>query len=68
MTEHTELDLPEDKTLLLVDDDEPLRNRLARAMSSRGFDVIDAVGTVAEAMSIARNNSARLRGRGFASG
>jgi two-component system response regulator RegA len=27
VTEHTELDLPEDKTLLLVDDDEPLRNQ-----------------------------------------
>ncbi|HCR93682.1 MAG TPA: two-component system response regulator, partial [Oceanicaulis sp.] len=53
MTEHTELDLPEDKTLLLVDDDEPFRNRLSRAMESRGFDVISAVGTVAEAMGIA---------------
>ncbi|WP_306015105.1 ActR/PrrA/RegA family redox response regulator transcription factor [Oceanicaulis sp. MMSF_3324] len=54
MSEHTELDLPEDKTLLLVDDDEPFRNRLSRAMQSRGFDVVSAVGTVAEAMAVAR--------------
>lgn len=34
------------RSLLLVDDDEVLRNRLARAMQRKGFDVI-AVGSVA---------------------
>jgi len=32
----------EDRTLLIVDDDEPFRQRLARAMETRGFDVITA--------------------------
>ena len=31
-----------DRKLLIVDDDAPLRNRLARAMESRGFDVVTA--------------------------
>lgn len=31
-----------DRTLLIVDDDEPFRTRLARAMDSRGFDVVIA--------------------------
>jgi two-component system response regulator RegA len=52
----TELDLPEDKSLLIVDDDGPFRNRLSRAMESRGFDITDAVGTVAEALTLARSN------------
>jgi len=51
----TPLDLPEDKTLLIVDDDAPFRTRLGRAMTSRGF-VVSAVGTVAEALEIARGN------------
>src|SRR5262245_19336826 len=32
----------EDKTLLIVDDDRPFRERLARAMQSRGFEVLVA--------------------------
>ena len=32
----------EDKSLLIVDDDDPLRNRLARAMTQKGFVVRDA--------------------------
>jgi len=28
-----------DKTLLIVDDDNPLRDRLARAMEKKGFEV-----------------------------
>src|ERR1051325_11250665 len=36
---------PEDKTLLLVEDDRPLRERLARAMEARGFAV-----TIAESV------------------
>ena len=31
--------LPDDKTLLLVDDDKPFLTRLGRAMETRGFDV-----------------------------
>ncbi len=34
--------LPADKTLLLVDDDKPFLTRLARAMETRGFEVLTA--------------------------
>lgn len=43
--------LPEDATLLIVDDDEPLRNRLGRAMEKRGFQPILAA-SVADASKI----------------
>ena len=33
-----------DKTLLIVDDDNPLRDRLARAMEKKGFSVSQAEG------------------------
>ncbi len=33
------MELPPDKTLLLVDDDKPFLTRLGRAMESRGFEV-----------------------------
>ena len=33
-----------DKSLLIVDDDNPLRDRLARAMEKKGFEVIQAEG------------------------
>ena len=47
-------DLPDGpKSLLILDDDAPLRNRLARAMESRGFEVITAE-TVSEAKSLAQ--------------
>src|SRR5271165_3477056 len=36
---------PDDKTLLIVEDDRPLRERLARAMEARGFTV-----TIAESV------------------
>lgn len=36
--------LPQDATLLIVDDDEPFRTRLARAMEKRGFQPIVAAG------------------------
>ncbi|TGY88958.1 ActR/PrrA/RegA family redox response regulator transcription factor [Marinicauda algicola] len=49
----TELDLPEDKSLLICDDDTPFRTRLARAMERRGFEVVEAA-SVAEALKIAR--------------
>ena len=35
----TDIKLPADKTLLLVDDDKPFLTRLARAMEARGFEV-----------------------------
>jgi len=34
----------EDKSLLIVDDDNPLRERLARAMEKKGFQVVQAEG------------------------
>lgn len=40
-----------EKTLLIVDDDAPLRDRLAKAMERKGFQVITA-GSVAEAESL----------------
>ena len=52
MTEQA-LDLPEDKTLLILDDDSAFRTRLQRALAGRGFDV-SAVGSVTEASDIAR--------------
>lgn len=35
-------DLGPDKSLLVVDDDEPFRRRLARAMEKRGFEIVMA--------------------------
>ena len=32
----------EDKSLLIVDDDDPLRGRLSRAMEKKGFSVKEA--------------------------
>lgn len=47
-------DLPDGpKSLLILDDDAPLRNRLARAMESRGFEVITAE-TVTEGIALAQ--------------
>src|SRR5690606_20572216 len=40
-----------DRTLLLVDDDQALRNRLGRALEGRGFEVATA-GSVAEAQTL----------------
>ena len=39
-----DLSLPEDATLLIVDDDEPFRTRLGRALEKRGFQPILAAG------------------------
>jgi two-component system response regulator RegA len=47
--------LPDDRTLMVVDDDAPLRNRLARALQSRGFEVVTAE-SVAEGLQIARTS------------
>ena len=48
--------LGEDRSLLIVDDDEPFRRRLARAMEKRGFDPVVAAESVAEGLSAARAN------------
>ncbi len=45
-------DIGEDKSLLLVDDDEPFLRRLAKAMEKRGFE-IETAGSVAEGKAIA---------------
>ena len=44
------------RSVLVVDDDEPLRQRLARALSARGFDVRAAPGGE-EALALARADS-----------
>ena len=46
------LDIGEDKSLLLVDDDEPFLKRLGRAMEKRGFTV-EMAGSVAAGKAIA---------------
>lgn len=43
----------QEKTLIIVDDDAPFRNRLARAMEARGFKVTTAEG-VTSARALAR--------------
>ncbi len=45
--------IPDDKTLLLVDDDKPFLSRLGRAMEARGFDVRMA-DTVADGIAAVR--------------
>jgi two-component system, response regulator RegA len=44
---------PEDKSLLIVEDDNPLRDRLSRAMESRGFSVRSAA-SITEGKAIAK--------------
>ncbi|EEE38263.1 photosynthetic apparatus regulatory protein RegA [Rhodobacteraceae bacterium KLH11] len=55
MADSSQLDIGPDKSLLLVDDDEPFLRRLAKAMEKRGFEV-ETAGSVAagRAVSIAR--------------
>jgi two-component system, response regulator RegA len=53
MSEAEAANIGEDRSLLIVDDDGPFRNRLARAMEKRGFDVRTAE-TVAEGLDAAR--------------
>ena len=45
----------EEKSLLILDDDDPLRGRLSRAMEKKGFLVKEAK-TVEEGLIIVRNN------------
>lgn len=51
----TEYALPEDASLLILDDDAPFRTRLGRALEQRGFKV-EAVETVLDAKSKIRAN------------
>ncbi|MGB3456228.1 MAG: ActR/PrrA/RegA family redox response regulator transcription factor [Litorimonas sp.] len=51
----TEYSLPDDPTLMILDDDTPFRTRLGRAMEQRGFDV-RTVETVGEAKREVRDN------------
>ena len=51
-----QLSLPEDATLLIVDDDEPFRNRLGRAMEKRGFTPALA-GGVKEALGMVQSSA-----------
>ncbi len=52
MTENTLSEIGPDKSLLLVDDDEPFLRRLAKAMEKRGFEV-ETAGSVAAGQAIA---------------
>ena len=47
MSPSESIDLGEDRSLLLVDDDEPFLRRLAKAMEKRGFEVETAGSVVA---------------------
>lgn len=55
MADIAQLELGEDRSLLILDDDEPFLRRLAKAMEKRGFDV-ETAGSVAagRAVSTAR--------------
>lgn len=53
MSEAQAVNMGEDRSLLIVDDDGPFRNRLARAMEKRGFEVRTAE-TVADGLEAAR--------------
>ncbi|MFT4793034.1 MAG: two-component system response regulator RegA [Paracoccaceae bacterium] len=53
MSDATLRDIGEDRSLLVLDDDEPFRRRLARAMERRNFEV-EAAETVAEGLAIVR--------------
>ena len=46
----------QDKSLLILDDDDPLRGRLSRAMEKKGFIVKEAK-TVSEGLQIVKNSS-----------
>lgn len=52
MAEAATPNIGEDKSLLLVDDDEPFLRRMAKAMEKRGFDV-ETAGSVTEGKAIA---------------
>ena len=45
----------QDKSLLILDDDDPLRGRLSRAMEKKGF-VVKEAKTVAEGLEIVKKS------------
>ena len=47
-----------DKSLLIVDDDNPFRERLARAMEKKGFQVVQAEGVKKGIESVKNNKPA----------
>jgi two-component system response regulator RegA len=49
-------ELGADRSLLIVDDDEAFRRRLARAMEKRGFDPVLMAESVAEGLSVTRQS------------
>lgn len=51
----TEYEIPEDNRLMILDDNEPFRIRLGRALEKRGFDPI-LVGGIAEATALVKSN------------
>ncbi len=55
MSEKPLSDLGEDPSLLVLDDDEPFRRRLARAMERRGFEPVMAE-SVAEGLALVRRS------------
>ena len=52
MADGSQADIGPDKSLLLVDDDEPFLRRLAKAMEKRGFE-IETAGSVAAGRAVA---------------
>ena len=52
MPDAGDLEIGEDKSILLLDDDEPFLRRLAKAMEKRGFEV-ETAGSVAAGRAIA---------------
>lgn len=60
MSENVAYDLGEDRSILLVDDDEPFLKRLARAMEKRGFEV-ETADSVAGGKAIATGRPRPMR-------
>ncbi len=50
-----------DKSLLVLDDDAPFRNRLGRALEARGFEPVQLASSIDEAMDDHQDRAARLR-------
>ena len=50
----------DNKSLLIVDDDNPFRERLARAMEKKGFEVIQAEG-VQKGIDFSKSKKTRIR-------
>ncbi|NNC37549.1 MAG: ActR/PrrA/RegA family redox response regulator transcription factor [Acidimicrobiales bacterium] len=52
---NAEYEIPEDNRLMVLDDNEPFRIRLGRALEKRGFETI-LVGSIAEATALVKSN------------